>query len=144
MAADRFNRCPGDAICYDDAGAQVACALPVEWREVTLDGRSWRPELAMIKDMESRLVLPERAAGLESYERYFAGDYVGGRKVVIAVLLDRRMAGPPDTTGDRVAPGIHIRNAPDLPAIGDGGCWMVTVLIQADGKGMASVCNHEL
>jgi hypothetical protein len=83
-------------------------------------------DFALLHKIESSLKLPNGAKPLVSYDRYYAYGVRRGRKVLVGVFLDS-LALPGIA---EAAPGLHIlEKESDLPVVHDGGCSVVTVVL---------------
>jgi hypothetical protein len=112
------------AIVYP--GAVVHAEPPIQ--------KGWVPTAAAIAAFEARLKLPNGAQPLSEYERYYAGTWIGGRKMIEGVL---------ETAYRRHKRGkVHIVPEDQLPGIMDGGCYIITVLFDVTTNRTAQVsCN---
>ena len=96
-------------------------------------------DVAFLHKIESGLKLPSGAKPLVSYDRYYAFAVRGGRKVLVGVFL-YSLALPGIA---EAAPGLHILGKEsDLPVVLDGGCSVVTVVLDPNFPQEAEVsCN---
>jgi len=96
-------------------------------------------DVAFLHKIESTLKLPEGARPLSSYDRYYAYAVRKGRKVLVGVFL-YSLALPGIAEG---TPGLHVlEKESDLPVVHDGGCSVVTVVLDPDSLLEADVsCN---
>jgi len=83
------------------AGIRPAKAIDVPWTLGT----------AMVKKVETEIVMPKGAGPLSAYTRYYEAGFDHGRRIVFGELL---------LGGDR---RIHLSDHP--PLVIDGGCWVV-------------------
>jgi hypothetical protein len=75
---------------------------------------TWTPTDSLVGKIESSLEMPQKLS-LQSYRRYYSGEVVKNRHVVVGVFLK----------SDH--PGIEIVPESMLPRILDGGCSVVTL-----------------
>ena len=96
-------------------------------------------DVALLHRIEPSLKLPNGAKPLVSYDRYYAYAIRRGRKVLVGVFL-YSLALPGIA---EAAPGLHIlEKESDLPVIHDGGCSVVTVVLDPHSPQEADVsCN---
>ena len=96
-------------------------------------------DAAFLQRIESSLRLPKGAKPLASYDRYYAYAMRKGRKVLVGVFLDP--IGLPGIAES--IPGLHIlAKESELPVVHDGGCGVITVVLDPDSPQGADVsCN---
>jgi hypothetical protein len=96
-------------------------------------------DVALLQKIESSLKLPKGTRPLASYDRYYAYAVRKGRKVLVGVFLDSQ-ALPGIAHPD---PGLHaLEKESDLPVVHDGGCSVVTVVLDPVSPQEADVsCN---
>src|SRR5262245_29096471 len=80
---------------------------------------SWTPSLRLVKGIERHITLPKNASALTSYDRYYWGEYDGGRKILVGQFLSMRS----DKT--RRVGKIYISTRKDKLEIRDGGCGVI-------------------
>jgi hypothetical protein len=79
----------------------------------------WRPTAAQVAALEARVRMPPGATGpLASYERYYAGEVRGRRRLILGELVHiaRQPVSPPV---------LKIVAAKDMPALADFGCAVI-------------------
>lgn len=109
------------------------------------------PSAQTIREIEATVVMPEGAAPLDFYDRFYAYQWKGWRQVIVGVFAYRHPGVPQHLIGEPVPmlPGAYaVREA---PVIFDGGCSVVTIyydetskqllLTDRDGKQQAAACN---
>ena len=96
-------------------------------------------DVGFLHKIESSLKLPKGTKPLGSYDRYYAYAVRKGRKVLVGVFL-YSLALPGIA---EAVPGLHIlEKESDLPVVLDGGCTVVTVVLDPDRLQEADVsCN---
>lgn len=85
---------------------------------------------ALLDRIEARVKLPTGAAPLASYARYYARQANGE---IVAIYL---------RLGDD-APGRRWVSERDLPLVADGGCSVVTIIVESSGTVRSATCNGE-
>ena len=100
------------------------------------------PDPTAVAHFESLVKLPRGADSLARYDRYYAGVYISGRKVIegVYVEIERDFRSGPNPPRPR--PSVHIVTPKRLPMIADGGCSVVTVFydVKTD-KAAGADCN---
>lgn len=94
------------------------------------DAPAWKPDLAVIARLERKLVLPPYSHILGHYQRYYAGDTVGGRRVVEGRLIWSRRAI------------THIVAPDKLPNTKGGGCDYIDLTYDVQDDKVTSVACH--
>jgi hypothetical protein len=100
---------------------------------------AWRPTEAQVARAEKLLQLPVGAGGpLSSYDRYYTGVIERRRQVIYGELLG--LARMPRSPGV-----VKIVSQKQMPAIGDGGCSVMTFTFDPITDAISPVrCNFEL
>jgi hypothetical protein len=75
----------------------------------------WVPDISLVTKIEASLHLPDGAASLSSYTRYYAGTIKNGHRI----LLGHFEAGSGKVQ--------IVRSVRELPVIYDGGCSIVSI-----------------
>ena len=97
------------------------------------------PDVEVLRKIEASLKMPSGTKPLVSYDRYYAYAVRRGRKVLVGVFLHSlALPGIAETT-----PGLHIlEKESDLPVVHDGGCSVVTVVLDPHTSQEADIsCN---
>jgi hypothetical protein len=96
-------------------------------------------DVTSLHKIESSLKLPKGTKPLASYDRYYAYAVRKGRKFLVGVFL----YSPALPGIAEAVPGLHIlEKESDLPVVLDGGCSVVTVVLDPDSSQEADVsCN---
>lgn len=100
------------------------------------DAHSWRPDDSTVAMLESRLTVPDRMGGpLANFDRYYTGVYRNGHQVVVVELVN--------LLAHRSNPAsVHVVKPSEVPAIGDGGCGVITASYDLVTKQLSdAVCN---
>jgi hypothetical protein len=98
----------------------------------------WRPTRAQIAAAESRIVMPQGAAGpLVSYARYYSGERRNGRRLIVGELVR--------LTRDPVSPPVlKVVPTAGLPALADFGCGVIRFTYDVAGKTLSPLeCGGE-
>lgn len=107
-------------------GATLRASAPASAHEAA----SWTPTPALVVDVEARLALPEGAAPMDSYGRYYYGKFKHGRRVLVGEFVQD------------LSPGVHIISPTHAPRILDGGCSVIRLVYDvAQKKVTALFCN---
>lgn len=93
---------------------------------------AWTPSDAQIAELEE--VLRQNAGQRPGYARHYAGVTEGGRRIIRGVLVDAKML--------RQGPGVYVESEVELPAIDDGGCWVVHVTYDPSNREMTWRCGY--
>lgn len=110
---------------------RAVLGLAISVALAALAGCSDSKETELISQMEAGLRLPEGAAPLDHYARYYAIEGAGERREVRGVLVRRKDAA-----------GVHLVKANSLPVRFDGGCGVVNVRYSpAEKKFLLVSCN---
>jgi hypothetical protein len=81
--------------------------------------QEWTPTLADVASVEATLSMPQGAASLKQYIRYYAGTLEKGHRV----LLGHFELGPTYNGADGDVRVVKSKN--DLPVVFDGGCSII-------------------
>lgn len=91
----------------------------------------WAPTVQQVKDAEVHLVMPEGSKPLSTYARYYYGQTMQGRRLLIGEFV----------LGDE-QPGIRVVKPDKAPKILDGGCSVVNLKYDIrQEKVVAIFCN---
>jgi hypothetical protein len=95
--------------------------------------RTWTPSPTIIAQLEANLTMPKDASPLQSYVRYFAGEVVGGRDIVVGIFVY-----------DPEHAEIRVVGTNQMPKILDGGCDVIHLTYDVDQRKVLSLsCNGE-
>jgi len=92
------------------AAISLCFALPSQAAE----SQSWSPSKADVAQLETQLKLPAGADPISSYARFYTGQIVGGRRIMLGQYLEEPA---------RFAPGIYLKSSGIETR--DGGCTVV-------------------
>jgi hypothetical protein len=95
------------------------------------DRIGWQPSLATIKKIESQLKLPKSAYSLKRYKRFYAGEIVDGKKVIVGIFLFNGKVR-----------GVEITDLLHMPVVFDGGCSVLDFKFLIDENQVALLECH--
>jgi hypothetical protein len=101
------------------------------------------PDAALIAQMEARIVMPQGAGPLESYDRAYTEAKVDGRDFVVGQLIDHRFTKMVAAEhGQPLPPPVQRLLMKDIIPAFDGGCMIVRLRYDvASGRAPEARCN---
>lgn len=96
------------------------------------DRIEWVPSIGDIKKIESKLKLPRLAYPLKRYQRFYAGEIVEGKKILVGIFLF-----------DGKKSGVEITDLIHMPVVLDGGCSVLDFKFLIDENKVAMLECHD-
>jgi hypothetical protein len=84
---------------------------------------TWTPTVPLIRQVESRLALPDGSKALPTYARYYYGTLEHGRRLLVGEFV----SAPKQ-------PGVHVVKPGQTPKILDGGCSVINLKYDTEKK----------